>query len=110
MRIHRNDEVVITHGKDRGKRGRVMNVDTKRDRIVVEGANMMKRHVRATAQARQAGIVEQPGAMHVSNALLWCPGCGKPTRVGYRIIQSAEAGQPGRRKVRICKKCDQEIE
>ena len=110
MRIHRNDDVVITTGKDQGKRGKVLHVDTKKRRITIEGANMIKRHVRPTSQARQAGIVEQPGWLNVSNVLLWCGKCDKPTRVAYRVLEAVGVGATGRRKVRICKKCDQEIE
>ena len=97
--VRRNDNVVVTTGKDRGKRGRVLKVLPEKNRVVVEGVNMIKRHTRPNPQKNiQGGIVEREGAMHASNVQLLCPECGKKTRIGHRI--------EGDRKVRICRKCE----
>jgi large subunit ribosomal protein L24 len=97
--IRRNDTVVVTAGKDRGKRGRVLRLLPLTNRVVIEGVNMIKRHTRPNPQRNvQGGILEREGAMHASNVQLVCPECGKMTRVGHRI--------DGDRKVRICRKCE----
>ena len=110
MKIRKNDTVVIINGKDRGKRGRVMSVNLKSGRVLIEGANMVKRHVKSTAQARQAGIIDQPAPVQVSNVMLICPKSDKPERIGYRIVTVQEGGQPRLRKVRVCKGCNEEID
>jgi large subunit ribosomal protein L24 len=97
--IRRNDTVVVTAGKDRGKRGRVLRLLPLTNRVVIEGVNMIKRHTRPNPQRNvQGGILEREGAMHASNVMLVCPECGKATRVGHRV--------QGDRKVRICRKCE----
>jgi large subunit ribosomal protein L24 len=97
--IRRNDQVVVTTGKDSGKRGRVLKVLPTKNRLIVEGVNMIKRHTRPNPQRNiKGGIVEREGALHASNVQLVCPECGKMTRIGHRI--------DGDRKVRICRKCE----
>ena len=97
--IRRNDNVVVTTGKDRGKRGRVLRVLVAKNRMVVEGVNMIKRHTKPNPQRNiKGGILEREAAIHASNLQLVCPECGKATRVGHRI--------DGDRKVRTCRKCD----
>jgi large subunit ribosomal protein L24 len=98
--IRRNDNVVVITGRDRGKRGRVLRVLPSRDRLIVEGVNMIKRHTRPNPQRNiKGGIVEREGAVHASNVQLVCPECGKPTRIGRRELGDG-------RKVRICRKCE----
>jgi large subunit ribosomal protein L24 len=97
--IRRNDTVVVTAGKDRGKRGRVLKVLPERNRLIVEGVNFVKRHTRPNPQRNiKGGIVEREGSLHASNVQLVCPECGKTTRIGRRI--------EGDRKVRVCRKCE----
>ena len=97
--IRKNDNVVVTTGKDRGKRGRVVRVVPDKNRVIVEGVNIIKRHTRPNPQRNiKGGIVEREGALHASNVQLVCPECGKRTRVGHRV--------DGDRKVRICRKCE----
>jgi large subunit ribosomal protein L24 len=97
--IRRNDTVVVTTGKDSGKRGRVLKVLRVKNRLVVEGVNIIKRHTKPNPQRNiKGGIVEREGAMHASNVQLVCPECGKMTRIGHRV--------DGDRKVRICRKCE----
>ena len=84
LRIRRDDEVVVIAGKDRGKTGKVLRVDPKKDRVYVEGINIVKRHQRPlpTAPQREAGVIEREGPIHISNVMLIDPKTKKPTRVG----------------------------
>ena len=103
-KIHKNDKVMVTTGKDKGKIGKVLRIDKKRDRVVVERTNMVKRHTKGNPYRQQTGgIVEKEAPMDISNVMLMCDACAKPTRVGYRV---AEDGK----KVRFCKKCNATID
>ena len=98
--IRKNDNVVVVSGKDRGKRGRVLRLVTGKNRLIVEGVNIVKRHTRPNpGQNVKGGIVESEAALPVSNVQLLCPECGAPTRLGRRLLGDG-------RKVRICRKCD----
>jgi large subunit ribosomal protein L24 len=98
--IRRNDNVVVITGKDRGKRGRVLKVVPATNRLVVEGVNFIKRHTRPNPQRQiKGGVVEREASLHASNVQVVCPECGKPTRLGRKILGDG-------RKVRICRKCE----
>ena len=98
--IRRNDTVMVVTGKDNGKRGRVLRVLPLKNRLVVEGVNMIKRHTRPNPQRNiKGGIVEREASMHASNVQLVCPECGKTTRIGHKILTDG-------RKIRICRKCE----
>ena len=106
--IKANDEVIVTPGKDRSykgslRRGRVLGVLPKEERVIVEGMNTLKRAVRQTQKIRQGGIIESPGPIHVSNVMLVCPSCNKPTRVGHREREDGT-------RVRVCKRCGTDID
>jgi large subunit ribosomal protein L24 len=106
--IKEGDEVLVIAGKDRSykgsqRRGRVLEARPDEERIIVEGINMQRRAMRQSQQVRQAGIVDRPGPIHVSNVMLVCPNCDSPTRVGHRVRQTGE-------KVRVCKQCDKDID
>jgi len=101
MRIRKGDTVLIISGKDRGKKGKVLRVLPKEERIVVEGVNIRKKHQRPRRMGGKGQIVEMPAPIPISNAKLICPKCGKATRIGYKIAEG--------KKFRICKKCGQEI-
>lgn len=103
MRIRTGDEVFVISGKDKGKKGRVLRVFPRDMKAVVDGVNKVKKHVRPTPNNPQAGIVEIFGRMNLSKLMLVCPKCGKPTRVGFKILEDG-------RKVRYCKKCNNSIE
>jgi large subunit ribosomal protein L24 len=103
MKIRKDDNVVITTGKDSGKRGKVRRAWPDEDRVIVEGANMIKRHSRARRAARQAGIIELEAAIHVSNVMLVCSKCGKPTRVGFQFLADGK-------RIRVCKSCQEVID
>jgi large subunit ribosomal protein L24 len=97
--LRRNDNVLVIAGKDRGKKGRVLKIVAAKNRLVVEGVNMIKRHTKPNPQRNiKGGIVEREGTVHASNVQLVCPECGKMTRIGHRV--------DGDRKVRICRKCE----
>jgi large subunit ribosomal protein L24 len=97
MKIKKGDNVEVMSGKDAGKTGRVLRVDRDRDRVVVEGVNMIKRHTRPNPQKKiQGGIVEREAAIHVSNVMVVSPDSGRPTRVGYKVLDDG-------RKVRVSK-------
>jgi large subunit ribosomal protein L24 len=98
--IRKNDNVVVTTGKDRGKRGRVVRVVPEKNRVIVEGVNVIKRHTKANPQRNiKGGLVEREAPLHASNVQLVCPECGKPTRIGRKILGDG-------RKVRVCRKCE----
>jgi large subunit ribosomal protein L24 len=84
LKIRRDDEVVVISGKDRGKTGKVLRVDPKKERVVVEGINIIKRHQRPSAMApqAQAGVIEREGPIHISNVMLIDPKTKKRTRLG----------------------------
>jgi len=108
LKIRRDDTDRIIAGKDRGKTGRVKSVDPKRQRVYVEGANIIKRHMkprtlRDTQRAQEmGGIVEMEGPIHVSNVMLIDPDSGQPTRVAVK--------REGGRRVRVAKRSGKEIE
>ena len=98
--IRKNDSVLVTTGKDRGKRGRVLRVVPEKNRLIVEGVNIIKRHTKANPQRGvKGGLVEREAPLHASNVQLVCPECGKPTRLGKKILGDG-------RKVRVCRKCE----
>jgi large subunit ribosomal protein L24 len=98
--IRRNDTVIVTTGKDSGKRGRVLKILPLKNRLIVEGVNLIKRHTRPNPQRNiKGGIVEREASMHSSNVQLVCPECGKMTRIGHKLLADG-------RKVRICRKCE----
>ena len=102
--IKKNDEVYILRGKDRGKTGRVLIVNPRGQRIVVEGVQMIKRHTRPNPQKNiKGGIVEKEAAIHISNVALVCKNCKKHTRIGSQVLSDG-------RRVRMCKKCGNTIE
>ena len=96
MKIRKDDTVVVTGGKDRGKTGRVLRTDPRKRRVYVEGLNMVKRHqrprsIKDTQKSAQAGgIIEKEGPIHVSNVMLLDPSDNKPTRVGVRAAQGGK--------------------
>jgi len=97
--IRRNDNVVVTTGKDRGKRGRVLKVLRDKNRLVIEGVNFINRHTKPNPQKNvKGGVVKREAPLHASNVQLICPECGAQTRIGHKLLGDG-------RKVRICRKC-----
>ena len=97
--IRKNDTVLIITGKDRGKRGRVLKVLPDKNRLIVEGMNLIKRHTRPNPGKNiKGGIVEREASLNASNVQLVCPECSNPTRVGRKLLDDG-------RRVRYCRKC-----
>lgn len=100
IKIRKEDNVQILLGKDRGRSGKVLRVWTKEGKVLVEGINIYKRHVKKTKQ-NEGGIIDIPKPINISNVSIICPSCKKLTRVGMKIESN--------KKMRICKKCQEVI-
>ncbi|MDO8557737.1 MAG: 50S ribosomal protein L24 [bacterium] len=101
MRIKKGDTIKMISGKDRGRTGKVLRTDPHKERVAIEGLNMIKKHLRPRKQGEKGQIATIPSLVHVSKVIIICSKCGKETRIGY-------GGTEGR-KHRICKKCGSEI-
>lgn len=97
LRVKTGDKVVVIAGKDKSKQGRILKVYPKEGRVVVEGVNIVKRHMKPNPQHPEGGIVEKEAPIHVSNVMIVDPKTGEPTRVGYKFLEDG-------RKVRYAKK------
>jgi large subunit ribosomal protein L24 len=100
--VRRGDTVAVIAGNEKGKRGKVLRILTKKDRLVVERLMMVKRHTKPSQKTPQGGIIEKEGTLHISNVALWCEKCAAPRRAGVRYN---EAGG----KLRFCKRCGNEF-
>lgn len=103
MRIKKGDTVEVISGKDKGKRGEILKVIPKKDRVIVEDVNIVHRHVSPTQDMPQGGIIENEAPIHASNVQLVCPRCDEMTRVGAERLDDGT-------KVRKCKKCDEVVD
>jgi large subunit ribosomal protein L24 len=107
MKIRKNDTVVVLSGEYKGKSGKVLKVFPQEKRIIVEGVNFIKRHMRATQRNPKGGILEKEAPIQVSKVILQCPKCGETGRVAHKVIQAE--GSPELNRVRICRKCGEII-
>ena len=98
VHVKTGDEVVVINGKYRGKRGKVMQVSPSEGKVIVEGVNIVKKHVKPRKMGEPGGIIEAESALYADKVQLICPKCGRPTRVGHKIVDG--------KKVRTCKKSD----
>ena len=96
--IKKNDLVMVTNGKEKGKSGRVLKVIPEKKRVIIEKINFIKKHSRPQGQQKRGGILEKEAPLHISNVLLLCEKCNKPVRIGYRVLE-------GGKKARFCRKC-----
>jgi len=103
IQIKKDDKVKVIAGKDKGKVGKVIRVIRKKNRILVENINIVKRHTKPNAQNRQGGILESEAPIHWSNVMLMCNKCIEPVRVKTKILEDGK-------KVRICRKCSEIID
>jgi large subunit ribosomal protein L24 len=103
IRIKKDDKVKVLTGKDKGKIGKVLKIVKKTNRVVVENINVVKAHQRPTQANPQGGIVNKNMPICVSNLMLMCNSCVKPTRIGIKQLEDGK-------RVRICKKCNQQID
>lgn len=101
MKIRKGDNVKILSGKDRGKTGKVSRVLPASGKALVEGLNLVKKHIRPRKQGEKGQRVSVPAAIDVSSLMLVCPKCSKATRIGFKVSE--------KNKFRICKKCGSEI-
>ena len=110
MNIKKGDTVMVIAGnnlKDVGKTGKVIKVDPAKERVYVQGRAMVIRHTKPRQQGQEGGRIEKEGTIHVSNVMLVCPSCKKPTRVGHTFVEGKDGEQ---KKVRVCKKCGKNID
>jgi large subunit ribosomal protein L24 len=101
MKIKIKDTVIVSKGKDIGKSGKVERVITKTGKIIISGINIYKKHGKPTKKNPKGGIIDITMPLRVENVALVCPHCSKPTRIGYKVTKD--------NKVRICKKCGDQI-
>jgi large subunit ribosomal protein L24 len=108
MKIKKNDKVMIIAGKDNGKTGKVLQVFPERQRASIEGLNLLIKHLRPRREGEKGQRIEFPAPLNMSNVMLVCTKCGKPTRVAYKVTEGADGAK--KTKVRVCKKCKQVID
>ena len=106
MHVKKNDTVVVISGKDKGKQGKITAAFPKTGRVTVEGVNVVTKHQKARNAMQPGGIIHKELAIDASNVMIVCPKCGKATRVAHKV--SSVNGE--RKMVRICKKCNAEID
>lgn len=100
--VKKNDTVMVVAGKDKGKTGKVLSINKKKDRLIVEKVNIIKRHVKP-GQKTKGGIMERESTIAVSNVMVYCEKCAKPVRLGSRLLEDGK-------KVRFCKKCGEVLD
>jgi len=98
MKVVKNDTVLVVSGNSRGKKGKVLKVFPKNERVIVEGVNFIKRHTRKSQKNPQGGIVEREAPIHASNVKLICTKCNKAARVGRVVLEN-------KKRVRVCRSC-----
>jgi large subunit ribosomal protein L24 len=103
LRIKKGDTAVVLTGKNKGKKGRVLSVNPLKENVIIEGVNKVKRHMKPSKKYQQGGIIEKEAPLHLSNVMLVCPKCSKPTRIASSPLDDG-------RKLRACKKCKEVLE
>lgn len=101
MKLKKGDEIIVTMGKDKGRKGKIEKIFPKASTVVVPGVNIYKRHKKRRSEKEAGGIMEVPRPLSLGKVALICPKCGKQTRIGYLVT--------GKEKERICRKCGQKI-
>lgn len=103
FKIRKGDTVRVLSGKEKGKTGQVLEVDTRKGRILIEKVNLVKRHLKPSQKQRQGGIVEKEGPLKISKVMVVCRNCGQPSRVGIKHLADGK-------KLRVCKKCGEVVD
>jgi large subunit ribosomal protein L24 len=103
VQIRKNDSVIVISGKERGKTGKVLRVLPKKDAVVIERVNMVKRHLKPRGPQQPGGIVEKEASLRLSNIMMMCDKCNAPVRVGRKILADGK-------KIRICRRCSEAID
>jgi large subunit ribosomal protein L24 len=102
-KIKKDDKVIVVVGKEKGKIGTVLKVDSEKGRMIVEKVNMVKKHARPSKQTAQGGIIEKEAPLNISNVMIVCNKCTEPTRIGTRKLEDGS-------KMRVCKKCGEPMD
>lgn len=102
MKVVKNDNVLVISGNYKGKKGKVLKVVPKNNRVIVEGVNFIKRHTRPSQKNQQGGIVEKEAPIDVSNVMVVCPKCDTPSRLGRKVLEDGK-------RVRVCRSCGEMI-
>ena len=102
VHVKKGDNVMILSGKDKGKKGKVLEVSPSEGKVIVEGRNMVTKHVKPRKMGQQGGIVKAEGAMYASKVMVVCPKCGKPTRIGHTVFGDGS-------KARVCRHCGETL-
>ena len=102
VHVKTNDEVIVVSGDDKGKRGKVIAVSPKEGKVIVDGVNVVSKHVKPRRQGQPGGIIKAPGAIYASKVMPYCSKCGKGVRVKYHISD-------GQKSVKICAICEDEL-
>ncbi len=105
MNVRKNDTVTVVSGNSVGKQGKVLKIFPEKNRLIIEGVNIVKRHSRPSQKNPQAGIVQKEAPIHLSNVMVICPKCGKPTRIGHKHVTDATSGKE--KKMRVCRHCQE---
>lgn len=103
LKVKKGDTVVVLAGKDKGKKGKVLHAYPAKERVIIEDVNLVKKHTRATPNVPQGGIITSEAPIHVSNVMVVCTKCGKPSRIGSKVLADGK-------KVRVCKHCQEIID
>ena len=98
LHVRTGDTVVVLSGKHKGKQGKVLQTSPKEQKVIVEGVNMVTKHVKPRRAGEPGGLIKAEGAMYASKVMLVCPSCNKPTRLAHKILEDGT-------KTRLCKKC-----
>lgn len=98
VHVRKGDTVLVTTGKDKGKKGKVISVDPEKGRVIIEGVNIAKRHSKPTQKMPRGGITEKPAPIHSSNVIIFCTKCNSATRISKKFLDNGG-------KVRVCKEC-----
>ncbi len=105
MKIHKNDTVMVIAGNARGKSGKVLKVFRDKQRIIVEGVNIIRRHTRPSQRNPQGGIIQKEASVSAANVMVVCPKCSKPSRLGHKQVSDATTGR--KHMMRVCGKCEE---
>lgn len=103
IQIKTGDSVMVITGKDKGKKGKIISVDTKNARVFVDKVNLVKKHTKPTQAAPQGGIIKKEASIDASNVMIMCGKCGKPVRIKKQILEDGS-------RVRVCAKCGQKLD
>ena len=102
VHVKRDDEVIVTSGDDKGKRGKILAVSPKEGKVIVDGVNVVSKHVKPRRQGQQGGIIKTEGAIYACKVQLYCSRCGKGVRIGHKLSDD-------KKNVRICATCGEEL-